>query len=132
MRTKMENSEEKIKILEDNYKKGKWSKNIIGIKLQNNKNLFLERNKYYEQHCKEFNENINDDINKYNQYRMEELEYKYKWEELVKELKNTIKKFNIPEGVKPELIMDDKVEKKAKAKDKDKKADKKSGKKNKY
>ena len=125
----VENSEEKIKILEDNYKKGKWSKNIIGIKLQNNKNLFLERNKYYEQHCKEFNENINDDINKYNQYRMEELEYKYKWEELVKELKNTIKKFNIPEGVKPELIMDDKVEKKAKAKDKDKKADKKSGKK---
>ena len=105
------------------------SKNIIGIKLQNNKNLFLERNKYYEQHCKEFNENINDDINKYNQYRMEELEYKYKWEELVKELKNTIKKFNIPEGVKPELIMDDKVEKKVKAKDKDKKADKKSGKK---
>ena len=125
----VENSEEKIKILEDNYKKGKWSKNIIGIKLQNNKNLFLERNKYYEQHCKEFNENINDDINKYNQYRMEELEYKYKWEELVKELKNTIKKFNIPEGVKPELIMDDKVEKKVKAKDKDKKADKKSGKK---
>ena len=30
---------------------------------------------------------------------MEELEYKYKWDEMVKDLKNTLKKFNIPEGV---------------------------------
>ena len=125
MKEVVENSEEKIKILEDNYKKGKWSKNIIGIKLQNNKNLFLERNKYYEQHCKEFNENINDDINKYNQYRMEELEYKYKWEELVKDLKNTIKKFNIPEGVSPELIEAKKLEENKPSSKKSKKGEKK-------
>ena len=29
-------------------------------------------------------------------FQMEELEYKYKWDEMVKDLKNTLKKFNIP------------------------------------
>ena len=106
VKNSVENSEEKIKLLEEEYKKDSWSKNIIGIKLQNNKNLYNERNKYYEQHCLEFNKNINEDINKFNNLRMEELEYKYKWEELVKDLKNTVKNFNIPEGVKPEMVED--------------------------
>lgn len=44
----IENSEDKIKLLKNAYRKDNWSKTIIGIKLQNNKNLFLERNKYYE------------------------------------------------------------------------------------
>lgn len=95
----VENAEDKIKLLETEYRKDDWSKSIVGIKLQNNKNLFLERNKYYEQHCKGFNENVQDDINKFNNYRLEELEYKSKWDEMVKDLQNTLKKFNIPEGV---------------------------------
>ena len=95
----VEDAEDKIKLLETEYRKDDWSKSIIGIKLQNNKNLFLERNKYYEQHCKGFNENVQDDINKFNNYRLEELEYKSKWDEMVKDLQNTLKKFNIPEGV---------------------------------
>ena len=95
----VENSEDKIKILENEYRKDNWSKSILGIKLQNNKNLFYERNKYYKQHCDNFNKNIQYDINKFNDLRMEELEYKYKWDEMVKDLKNTLKKFNIPEGV---------------------------------
>ena len=99
----VENSEEKIKLLETAYRKENWSKSIIGIKLQNNKNLFLERNKYYDQHCKGFNDNIKEDINKYNNLRLEELEYKSKWDEMVKDLKNTLKKFNIPEGVTCEV-----------------------------
>ncbi len=95
----VENSEEKIKILENEYRKDNWSKNITGIKLQNNKNLFIERNKFYKQHCEIFNNNIKDDIDKFNNLRVQELEYKFKWDEMVKDLKNTLKKFNIPEGV---------------------------------
>ena len=108
----VENSEEKIKLLEETYKRDNWSKSIIGIKLQNNKNLFLERNKYYKQHCESFNKNINEDIDKFNLLRLEESEYKYKWNELVKDLKNTVKKFNIPEGVVPELNEEKKQEEK--------------------
>ena len=107
----VENAEDKIKLLETAYRKDNWSKNIIGIKLQNNKNLFLERNKYYEQHCKGFNANINEDINKYNNLRLEELEYKSKWDEMVKDLKNTLAKFNIPEGVTCEVDENDKIKK---------------------
>ena len=110
-------------LLENEYKRDNWSKSLIGIKLQNNKNLFLERNKYYEQHCLEFNKNITEDINKFNALRLEELEYKYKWDELVKDLKDTVKKFNIPEGVKPEK--EEKEEKKPSSK----KTSKKTGKK---
>ena len=95
----VENSEDKIKVLETEYRKDNWSKSISGIKLQNNKNLFIERNKYYKQHCDNFNKNIKDDINKFNHFRLEELEYKYKWDEMVKDLRNTLKKFNIPDGL---------------------------------
>ena len=109
----MENAEDKIKLLENAYRKDNWSKSIVGIKLQNNKNLFLERNKYYEQHCKSFNENISEDIKKYNVLRMQELEYKSKWDEMVKDLQNTLKHFNIPEGVICQID-----EKEEKAKDK--------------
>ena len=123
VKNSVENSEEKIQLLEKVYKRNNWSKSIIGIKLQNNKNLFLERNKYYEQHCLEFNKNISEDINKFNGLRLEELEYKYKWEELVKGLKNTVKKFNIPEGVKPEI--EEKEVKKPTSKKSSKKAQKK-------
>ena len=123
VKNSVENSEEKIQLLEKVYKRNNWSKSIIGIKLQNNKNLFLERNKYYEQHCLEFNKNISEDINKFNGLRLEELEYKYKWEELVKDLKNTVKKFNIPEGVKPEI--EEKEVKKPTSKKSSKKAQKK-------
>ena len=125
VKNSVENSEEKISLLEELYKKDNWSKSIVGIKLENNKNLFLERNKYYEQHCTEFNKSINEYINKYNGLRLEELEYKYKWEELVKDLKNTIKKFNIPEGVSPELIEAKKLEENKPSSKKSKKGEKK-------
>jgi hypothetical protein len=117
----VEDAEDKIKLLETEYRKDDWSKSIIGIKLQNNKNLFLERNKYYEQHCKGFNENVQDDINKFNNYRLEELEYKSKWDEMVKDLQNTLKKFNIPEGVVCEDDNKNEKEKEANSKKKKKK-----------
>ena len=85
----------------------------------------MERNKYYEQHCLEFNKNINEDINKFNELRLEELEDKYKWEELVKDLKNTLKKFNIPEGVRPEPDENKNEEKKPASKKSSKKTEKK-------
>ena len=69
---------------------------------------------------------INEDINKFNTFRLQELEYKYKWDELVKDLKNTVKKFNIPEGVSPEITEEKKVEEK---KPSSKKTSKKAGKK---
>ena len=50
---------------------------------------------------------------------------KYKWEELVKDLKNTIKKFNIPEGVSPELIEAKKLEENKPSSKKSKKGEKK-------
>ena len=103
----VENSEEKIKTLEHEYRKDNWSKSITGIKLQNNKNLFIERNKFYKQHCETFNQNIKDDINKFNNLRVQELEYKFKWDEMVKDLKNTLKKFNIPEGVECEAATEE-------------------------
>ena len=103
----VENSEEKIKTLENEYRKDNWSKSITGIKLQNNKNLFIERNKFYKQHCDTFNQNIKDDINKFNNLRVQELEYKFKWDEMVKDLKNTLKKFNIPEGVECEAATEE-------------------------
>ena len=95
----IENSEEKIKILENLYRKDNYSKSLKGIKLENNKNLFIERNKYYKMHCDNFNVNIKDEIDKFNNMRLQELEYKIKWDEMVKDLRNTLKKFNIPEGV---------------------------------
>ena len=125
VKNSVENSEEKIQLLEETYKKDNWSKSIIGIKLQNNKNLFLERNKYYEQHCIEFNKKINEDIYKFNGLRIEELEYKYKWNELVKDLKNTVKKFNIPEGVIPDITEEKKEEEKPSSKKSNKKSAKK-------
>ena len=117
----VENSEDKIKTLENAYHKDNWSKNITGLKLQNNNNLFRERNKYYEQHCQSFNANVKEDIDKFNSMRLQELEYKYKWDEMVKDLKNTLKKFNIPEGVTCEIEED-------KEKDKGKNTKKPSGK----
>ena len=74
----MENSEEKIKILENEYHKDNWSKSITGIKTQNNKILFIERNKYYKKHCVTYNNNIKEDIKEYNILRVQELEYKFK------------------------------------------------------
>ena len=89
----VENSEEKIKTLEEEYKKDNWSKSMVGIKLQNNKNLFLFRNDYYKQHCDQFNRDINEYINKYNSERLQELEYNQKWKDTVKSLKDSLDQF---------------------------------------
>ena len=90
----VENSEEKIKTLEDEYKKDNWSKSMVGIKLQNNKNLFMFRNEYYKQHCDQFNSDINEFINKYNSERLQELEYNQKWKDTMKSLKENLEQFN--------------------------------------
>ena len=94
----VENSEEKIKILEKEYKKDNWSKNMTGIKLQNNKNLFSFRNEYYKKHCEQFNSDINEFINKYNSERLQELEYNQKWKDTMKNLKENLEQFNKKTG----------------------------------
>jgi hypothetical protein len=66
---------------------------MVGIKLQNNKNLFLFRNAYYKQHCEQFNKDINEYINKYNSERLQELEYNQKWKDTVKDLKDSLEQF---------------------------------------
>ena len=94
----VENSEEKIKILEKEYKKDNWSKSMTGIKLQNNKNLFSFRNEYYKKHCEQFNSDINEFINKYNSERLQELEYNQKWKDTMKNLKENLEQFNKKTG----------------------------------
>lgn len=102
----VENSEEKIKILETEYGKDVFSKSITGIKLQNNKNLFIFRNDYYKLHCEQFNSNISNAITKYNKERFEELEYKHKWDEMMKKLKEAIAPSN--EGEKDKVTLNNK------------------------
>ena len=94
----VEDSEEKIKILEEEYKKDNWSKSMTGIKLQNNKNLFFFRNEYYKKHCEQFNSDINEFINKYNSERLQELEYNQKWKDTMKNLKENLEQFNKKTG----------------------------------
>ena len=89
----VENAEEKINILNNFYNKDNFSQNINGIKLQNNKNLYKFRNTYYRNYCDNFNKNINNYINYFNNERLKELEYKNKWDELVKNLKENIKEY---------------------------------------
>ena len=84
--------------MENEYKKYNWSKSMVGIKLQNNKNLFLFRNDYYKQHCDQFNSDINEYINKYNSERLQELEYNQKWKDTVKSLKDSLEQFLIETG----------------------------------
>ena len=111
----VEDSEEKIKILEEEYKKDNWSKSMTGIKLQNNKNLFLFRNDYYKQHCDQFNENINEYINKYNKERVKDLEYHAKWNDSVKSLKSTLEQFNKDTGnIIQKEVEEEEIEKKKK------------------
>jgi hypothetical protein len=110
----VEDSEEKIKILEEEYKKDNWSKSMTGIKLQNNKNLFLFRNDYYKQHCDQFNKNINEYINKYNTERVKDLEYHAKWNESVKSLKDTLEQFNKDTGNIIQNVEEEEIEKKKK------------------
>jgi len=71
---------------------------MTGIKLQNNKNLFMFRNEYYKQHCDQFNSDINEFINKYNSERLQELEYNQKWKDTMKSLKENLEQFNKKTG----------------------------------
>ena len=89
----VENAEDKINILNNFYNKDNYSQNINGIKLQNNKNLYTFRNSYYRNYCDNFNKNINNYINYFNNERLKELEYKNKWNELVKNLKENLKEY---------------------------------------
>ena len=95
----VENSEDKIKVLENEYRGKNYSKSISGIKLQNNKNLFQSRNYFYKKHTDNFNACIKEYIDNFNNLRLQEIEYKFKWDEMIKDLKATLKRFNIPEGV---------------------------------
>ena len=88
---------------------------MTGIKLQNNKNLFLFRNDYYKQHCDQFNENINEYINKYNKERVKDLEYHVKWNDSVKSLKSTLEQFNKDTGnIIQKEVEEEEIEKKKK------------------
>jgi hypothetical protein len=77
-----------VKILEAESKKENLSKNITGLKLQNNKNLYLERNYYYDQYCENFKNDLNNLIAYFDNFREEEAKYEKRWEEIVKELKS--------------------------------------------
>jgi hypothetical protein len=79
-----------MKFLESEYKKESITKNITGIKLQNNKNLFLERIDYFEKYCEFFKSNIADFIEKYNQIRLKESEYIKRWNELIADLNKPV------------------------------------------
>ena len=87
---------------------------MVGIKLQNNKNLFLFRNDYYKQHCDQFNSDINEYINKYNTERVKDLEYHAKWNESVKSLKDTLEQFNKDTGNIIQNVEEEEIEKKKK------------------
>ena len=79
--------EEKSKIIESYSKKENFSKNIIALKLQNNKNLFLKRNESFENYCKEFGVTVDRIIDIFNTLRKEEIKYQSRWDEMTKELK---------------------------------------------
>ncbi len=75
-------------MLETQYKKENLSKNITGLKLKNNKNLFLKRNECFENYSKVFNKKIDSIIESFNILRVEEINYQIRWDEMTKELKS--------------------------------------------
>ncbi len=76
-------NEEKLKNLEHESKKELMTKNIVGLKLQNNKSLFIERNKLYESYTTKFKTEIDYLLEKFNKYREEELAYQKSWNEII-------------------------------------------------
>lgn len=86
----LDNSE-KILILETEFKKENFTKTVTGLKLQNNKNLFIERNNYYEKYIESFKNSIKNIIENFNNLRKEETDYEKRWGEIVAELRNSMK-----------------------------------------
>ena len=84
-------NEEKIKILEADLKKENLSKNIIGLKLKNNKNLFVERNINIEKYSDNFKNDLEYIIAFFDKFRNIEHKYKKRWEETLKELRTIMK-----------------------------------------
>ena len=82
-------NEDKIKIIEAEFKKENLSKNITGLKLQNNKNSYNERNAYYEKYSQIFKNEIDGILGKFDGLRDEENKYQKRWEEVIKGLKGT-------------------------------------------
>jgi len=84
-------NEQKIKILEADLKKENSSKNIIGLNLKNNKNLFVERNINIEKYCDNFKNDLEFIIEFFDKFRNIEHKYKQRWEETLRELRTIMK-----------------------------------------
>ncbi len=69
-------------------KKENVSKHMTGLKLQNNKNLFIERNVYFEKYCDMFENDINKLLSHFDKFRHEEMSYQKRWGEVIEELKS--------------------------------------------
>jgi hypothetical protein len=63
----------------------------VGLKLQNNKNLLLERNSFFENYCVRFQESVEMIIEDFNKVRLEEMNYQTRWNEMTKELRSVNK-----------------------------------------
>jgi hypothetical protein len=87
----LQNNEEKIKLLESESKKPNFSKSLTGLKLLNNKNLYKNRNNYYEFYCKKMKENIDDFLKYFDDLRQIEVKYSQRWNEIIQTLKTANK-----------------------------------------
>ncbi len=87
----LQNNEEKIKFIDTESKKQIFSKSITGLKLLNNKNLYKNRNFYYEIYCKKIKENVDEYLNYFDSMRADELKYSLRWNEIIESLKTANK-----------------------------------------
>jgi hypothetical protein len=79
-----------MKFLENEFRKETLSKNITGLKLTNNKNLFLMRIDYFNKYCEFFKSNIESFIEKFDNIRLTETEYVKRWNELIADLNKPV------------------------------------------
>jgi hypothetical protein len=77
--------EEKMKILKDMFKEN-LSKSITGMKNKNNKNLQLAKAEYFEKYVNNFKENVNTNLEMFDDLRNRETLYKNTWNNTVKSL----------------------------------------------
>lgn len=68
--------------------KENYSKSITALKLQTNKNLFHSRNQFYNDYCAFFAQNLKDIFDKFDKIRQNELDYKKRFTEILKSVKN--------------------------------------------
>lgn len=74
--------------MKNEYIKDNTSKNITALKLQTNKNLFYNRNKFYMEYSEIFAKNLNLIFEKFDKLRQNEIDYKNRFNEILKSVKN--------------------------------------------